>query len=512
MISLKHSFAYLGMDQKFAQIILALSVAACSNFTKIPKDTLVIGIENEIKNLDVRFASDANSGNFARLVFQGLVDYDSNLKIVGDLASEIREIIPGQAWEFKIPKNRKFHDGTPLTSADVLYSFEQAASATSRIKSLFFDLSKFETPDPYTFRIFLKKVRPAFYSSDLPVIKIFPKHLAVQTEAFAKDPVGSGPFRFLKKVGRDIKLEKWDNYFLLEKTSFYKNVILRTLEDPTTRFLSLVGEDVDLLANALGPQKIKEALRHSQLRVNSSPGSTLQYLGMNMRHPVLKIPKVREALSVAIDRKSITEIKLKGMAQPATSILPPGNPYFVDSLPQIRFDPELARKLLKEAGLEKGFEIRIRSSSDKDTLSNLQLIAQSWRDIGVKVLIHSTEFASFFADVQKGDFEVFSLRLTALMDPDILSKLFHSREFPPGRNRTFYLNPEVDQLLDLAASETQFDLRKDKYSAIQALIYNDRPFIPLWYPSNIVVANSKVSDLKIHPLGSWLPFLFSKKD
>lgn len=512
---LKHRISFLGIPPKQAlQPLLRISILffllGCSFGWKSSPDALVVGIENEIKNLDVRYANDANSANFGRLVFQTLVDFDETLNLKGDLALEFTQIVPGKEFKFRLPQNRKFHDGQLVTSKDVLYSFEQAAEPTSRIRSLFIDVDSFETPTSDSFIIRLKKPRPSFLYSDLPLVKIFPAHLGKDTAQFSKTPVGSGPYRYLKRKGRDLVLERWENYFL-EPTKGPKKIILRTLEDPTTRFFGLVGGEADILLNALNPRKIKEALRNPNLKVLRGPGSTLQYLGLNFKHPILKSPKVRQALNISIDRTGLVKNKLFGLARPATGIMPWGNPYFSTKIQDIPFDLNRARQLLSEAGFPNGFEISIRCSNDKDTLSILQIISQNWSQIGVKIHLKTSEFSVFFSDVQKGQFEIFSLRLTALMDPDILSKIFHSREFPPGRNRVFYSNSKIDDLLDKAATEVNSHQRLKLYEQVQDILSQDLPFLPLWYPENVVVSVSQVMNFHLHPLGSWLPLIKAHK-
>lgn len=496
-----------------AHFLMIGFLTQCKSQQKSSSDTLIIGIENEIKNLDLRFASDANSTHVSKLVFQSLVSIGEDLRPVSDLAESF-SVQDEKIFTFKIPQGIRFHDGTPLTSKDVLYNFRQASGPKSKIKSSFDDVERFEAPDNMTFVIRLKKPRPSFLTGEVSSIRIFPEHLG-ESPTVAEHPVGSGPYRFVRRKHRDLIFERFEHYKSFENLTHstlprYKHLIVRSIEDPTTRYLSLVGGDIDILINSLAARRVQEALSRDNLQVIRSPGSSYQYIGLHQKNEKFKDPRVRKALTLAIHRKEIIEHKLKGYAQPANSVLSPQNYFANPKIEELEYNPTLAEKLLKEAGV-KNLEIEIRSSSDRDMISILQIIQQQWKKIGVEAKLRSSEFASFFAEVQKGNFEAFSLRWTSVTDPDLLNRIFHSRETPPGRNRIHYKNTQVDSLLDKASSETDLKKRQNLYFEVQEILANDFPYISLWYPDNIAVASRRLKDIKLGPTGSWMGLLNSYK-
>ena len=496
-------------------VCLGFAALGCVRRIKTDPKTLVIGIESEIKNLDFRSTSDANSTHVARLILQGLVEIGPDLLPHPDLALSYT-VSQGSFYEFKLPAGLSFHDGKPLTSQDVLYSFKQAAGPGSKMQSSFEDVVAFEAPDATTFRIRLKAPRASFLGADVAAIKVFPAHIG-QAPEFGQHPIGSGPYKFVKRENRDLILERFEGYRRFENKHpmpppFFDRVVVRTIEDPTTRFLSLVGGDIDMLVNALSPRRVVEASQQSMLSVQHAPGNSYQYIGFNFRSPKFQDLRIRKALAMAINRPEIIEHKLKGLASPAASVLSPQNFFFDPNLPQMPYDPVEAKRLLKEAGVQGKLSFELKSSTDRDSLSILQVIQKQWELIGVQVQLRPYEFATFFTDVQKGNFETFSLRWTAVSDPDILFRVFHSKELPPGRNRIAYKNPHVDRLLEQAQREFVPEKRRKLYVEAQEIIANEIPYISLWYPENVVVATTSLRNFVLHPGGGWMSLLDAKKD
>jgi peptide/nickel transport system substrate-binding protein len=492
-----------------------LALAGCVQGDKTPADTLIIGVESEIKNMDVRFATDANAVHVSRLVTQSLIKLNNKLLAEGDLAQSFQISDGGKKYTFKIPAGLNFHDGSPLSSRDVLYSFEQAAGPHSKIAANFANVAHFSAPDPTTFVIELKKAQASFLLGEVPAICIVPARLGEDPD-YGQHPVGSGPYKFVERRHRDLIFERFNGYRSYVDghpmpLPYFRKVIVRAIEDPTTRFLSLLGGDIDLLFNALSPRRIQEAAQNPHLKILRGPGITYQYLGLNFDSPKFRDLRVRRALALAIDRESIIEHKLRGFARIATSVLSPVNYFYDKALEPLPYDPDQARRLLNEAGV-KGLSFELKSSTDRDTLSILQVIQKQWADVGVKVTIRPYEFATFFADVQKGSFEAFSLRWTSVTEPDLLYKIFHSSETPPGRNRTHYKNAQVDRLLEAARIESDVEKRKALYARVQEILAHDIAYISLWYPDNVAVATRALKNFDLHPAGSWMNFLKARKD
>ncbi|MEO5666674.1 MAG: ABC transporter substrate-binding protein [Bdellovibrionota bacterium] len=495
-------------------ILLLTSFAACTGNKGSDAKTLIIGIESEVKNLDLRTTMDMNSAQVINLFSQSLLQINDKMLPEPELAMSFSDQ-DARIFEFILPQDALFHDGSPVTCDDVLASFKQASGETSRIKSAFEDVKLYSCPEPFKFRIELNNPKASFLAGDVTAVRILPKKLAESTAEAA--PIGSGPYKYVSRDTRDIVFERFDKFVSYKggtrqtKPYFFDKIIVRTVQDPTTRWLSLTSGEIDVLINALSPQKVVEARTTPGLQVFEKPGNTFQYLGFNLRLPKFKDVRVREAVAHAIDRDSIIQHKLYGLASKANSVISPLNYYHNPNIKDYAYDPELSKKLLKEAKME-NLEIEIKTSSDRDVTSIAMVIKEQLEKVGIKVSLKPYEFATFFADVQKGNFETFSLRWVAVTEPDIMHKIFHSSQVPPGRNRVYFSNKEVDSLVDAGARESDVVKRKALYDRAQEIVSEQLPYVPLWYPNNVAVASSRLKDYSLNPIGTWASLLEARKE
>jgi peptide/nickel transport system substrate-binding protein len=494
--------------------LLTLATACTGSGGGTDPKTLVIGIESEVKNLDLKTSMDANSGHVIGLYAQSLLRINEAMLPETDLALHYAVEDNGKRYVFTLPTDSKFHDGKPLLCEDVVASFKQAAGPGSRIQSSFTDVESFECTAPDQFVIKVKIPKASFLVADVSAVRIMPKAVA---EATGEAPtIGTGPYKYMGRNDRDIIFERFEGFRRHangkpQPKLFFDKVIVRQIQDPTTRWLSLSSGDVDVLVNALSPQKVLEAEKNEKLEVHRKPGTSFQYLGFNLRLPKFKDPRVRQALAMAINRDQIIEHKLMGLATKADSVLSPINFFHAKELTSRPYDPEGAKKLLKEAGAE-NLEIELKTSSDRDVASIVLVIKEMWERVGVKVTVRPYEFATFFADVQKGSFEVFSLRWTAVTEPDILFQIFNSKEVPPGRNRVYYSNAEVDRLTVAGAREFDQNKRREIYNRVQQIISEENPYVSLWYPDNVAVSTKRLKDYDLHSTGSWWTLLLARKE
>lgn len=488
-------------------------LAGCVQKSKGDLSTLIIGIESEVKNMDRRSNAEANATQIGHLFSQTLVRVGSNLLPVPDLAQRF-DVQNGIRYRFHLAPDLSFHDGHPLRCADVEFNFRQAAERASNLQSGFANVAKMECESTQDFVVTLKQPRASFLLSEVAELHIYPPHYS-EDPRFATHPIGSGPYRFKERKSRDLIFERFENYHRYRDGQrlpppFFQRVIVRSIQDPTTRFLSLMGGDIDLLVNALSPRRVLEAQSNPYLKVLRAPGTTYQYVGINLRLQKFRDLRVRKALAMALNRDEIIKHKLLGFAQAADSVLSPSNFFHDKAIPPIPYDPIAARALLKDAGA-KNLAIELKVSTDRDINSVALILKEQWEKIGVRVTLRPYEFATFFSDIRSGNFELFSLRWTSVADPGILSQIFHSRELPPGRNRVAYKNTEVDRVLDRAQVEPDLERRRQAYALVQKTIARDIPYISLWYPDNIAVVSRSLRNFTLHPTGQWLTFLDAEK-
>jgi len=171
------------------------------------------------------------------------------------------------------------------------------------------------------------------------------------------------------------------------------------------------------------------------------------------------------------------------------------------------YDPDRARELLKEAGHE-NLSFTYRTSQDDTGRLMAVILQQQLKEIGVTMEIRSNEFATFFADIIAGNFQMFSLRwIGANNDPDIFNLIFHSRSVPPnGSNRGHYSNPRVDELVEFARHENDVEKRKDAYREVQRIVAEELPYLNLFFLDNVCIYNKRIEGIKLYPAGDFAFF------
>jgi len=227
------------------------------------------------------------------------------------------------------------------------------------------------------------------------------------------------------------------------------------------------------------------------------------------RDQVLRDARVRQAIAYAIDRGPLLQYIWRGFAQPAQSLLPPQSWAYDEDVTTYPHDPAKARQLLDAAGYPARdglrFHLTMKTSTEESTRLLAAVLQQQLRDVGIALDIRTFEFATFFADVTSGAFQLYSLRwVGGNEDPDIFEYSFHSNRFPPkGANRGFYSNPYLDTRIDDARHQTDQNVRKRLYAEVQEILAQDEPYINLWYLDNVLVHTRRVQNLTLNPSGNY---------
>jgi peptide/nickel transport system substrate-binding protein len=262
------------------------------------------------------------------------------------------------------------------------------------------------------------------------------------------------------------------------------------------------------------PDIVHQLEESGDLRVARARGLDFSYLGFNLRDPILADRRVRHAIGYAIDRDAIIKYMRRNLATPASGLLPPQSWAYEPGIFTFAHDPQRARELLDAAGYADPdgdgplprLRLTLKISTNEEIVLQSIVIQQDLARVGIDLEIRTYEFATMFADILKGNFQIMSLQWVggAVVDPDILRRVFHSAQVPPaGFNRGYYSNPEVDRLLDLATQALQEPERKRYYSAAQKIIAGDAPYIPIWNRTNVVIAQPTLAGLEVGPTGDY---------
>jgi peptide/nickel transport system substrate-binding protein len=491
-----------------AFLAAATTIASLSCSAKPDPHTLVMLIESSPANLDPRIGVDAQSERIDSLLFDDLLTRGDNLDVAPGLA-ERWEIPDPLTYVFQLHQGVKFHDGRPLTSRDVKWTFDSLLQGKIRsVKtSTYRFVDRIDTPDDFTVIFHMKEPDAALlWNMSDGAIGIVPHGSGNE---IAANPVGSGPFKFVSaETDKEVIVERNDNYWGAEPK--LQRVRFAVVPDATTRALELRKGSADAEINALTPDTVLTLQRDPTLAVERAPGTVLAYLGFNLRDPVLQDARVRQAVAYALDRGPIIEYLWHGEAQPARSILPTQSWAYNGDVPTYDHNPEKARQLLDAAGHPAvngvRFHLTMKTGTDENTRLMLAVMQQQLREVGIVLDIRSFEFATFFADVTHGIFQLYCcLRwIGGNEDPNIFEYAFHSSKFPPnGANRGYYSNPRVDTLIDQARREVDQNVRKQIYAEVQLILANDEPYIDLWYLDNVLVYNRRVRNLQLNPAGNY---------
>ncbi len=499
----------------FLIIILIAFITACGS-KGIPPDTVVIGIESTPTNLDPRLATDANSSRLIGLIFSGLMRQDETGLIRPDLAKTWKIEDP-QTYLFHLKKGLRFHDGTPLTSADVKYTFESILDPAtgSPHKSTFEMIERIETPDEQTIRFMLKEpFAPFLLGMTMGIVPS--KRAAAQGDDFTKEPIGTGPFLLKDQdPGERYTLSANPDYF--GGTPKLTSVVFRIVPDNTIRFLELRKGSINLLFNGIELDYIRLVKNNSDLQLLTGPGVNYSYIGFNLMDPILKKLKVRKAIAHAVNRDEIIRHLLKGTAHPATGLLSPLNWAYHGDVPTYDYDPEQSLRLLDEAGFPDPdgdgpgvrFTLTFKTSQDELRKRIAAALQQQLKEVGIGIEIRSYEWGTFYGDIKSGNFQIYTLSWVGVTDPDIYYYIFHSTNVPPnGANRGRYANPEVNAFLRSARRALDLERRKQHYSRIQEILARDLPYVSLWHYDNVVVMRKNIHGFVLDPRGD----LFSLKD
>ena len=492
---------------RFVALSLLLVMAGCSQATPEP-GIITVAIPVSPNNLDPRFGTDENSARAQQLLFNDLLRWDEQTRLAPGLALSW-ESADHQTYRVRLRQGVRFHDGHELTSADVVFTFRSMLDPAfaSPYRGAFRDLESVVAVDPYTVDFVLKQPSGSF----LPnlVFKIVP---AGAGRELRDHPVGTGPYEFVSYAVDDrLELRAFREYF--DGLPRNRGIVMKIVPGDIMRGLELRKATSDLIVNDLAPDMVYQ-LEHEGLALTKSPGVDYQYVGFNLRDPVLKDVRVRQAIGHAIDRQAIVDHLRRGLATVADSMLPPTNWAHEPDVVVLDYDPDRARSLLDEAGYPDpdGAGPRPRLTLSYKTTSlefpRLQaaVIQQNLRDVGIEVDVRSYEFATLYADILKGNFQMYALQWVggALADPDILRRVFHSQQVPPaGFNRGRFSDPELDRLIDEASNATDYETRRQLYGKVQQRIAEAAPYISLWHRTNFALAQPALEGIHLSPQGDF---------
>jgi peptide/nickel transport system substrate-binding protein len=483
-------------------------------------DAIIEGTIGEASNLIPLLASDSASFAVAGKIYNGLVKYDKNLNLVGDLAESFVVSPNGLEITFKLRRGVKWHDGAQFTSRDVLYTYRiiiDPKTPTAYAED-FKQVTSVSIPDEYTVIVnYSKPFAPALASWSMSVL---PAHLLEGTDItkspLTRKPVGTGPYRLKEWIGgQKLVMEANPDYF--EGRPFVDRYVYRIIPDTSTMYMELKSGAIDLM-NLTPVQFARQTLSSSFTeRFNKFryPSSGYVYMGYNLRHPMFSDKRIRRALTAAIDKDELVQGVLFGMGQKTHGPIVPGRWAYNSKVKDLDYNPGYAAKLLAEAGWNEknndGILVKngklfsftiLTNQGNQQRLLTSQIIQQRLKHVGVDVKIRIVEWATFLKEfVNKGNFEAIMIGMGTGQDPDLFD-VWHSSKTNPGElNFIGFKNPEVDRLLDEGRGTFDIEKRKKAYFRIQEILIDEQPCTFLYVPDALPVVSSRIRGIEPAPAG-----------
>jgi peptide/nickel transport system substrate-binding protein len=475
--------------------LLCVPLAGCND--PAADGTLRMGLANEPRSLDPRFATDATSERVNRLLYRSLVELDQASLPIPSLARWER-ITPTRYLFTLGKKGRVFSDGSRLDSEDVAATFASildpaTASPHRALLGMIRDIQT-DGPDHIEFRISEPDpLFPAYLR-----IGILPAALIRNGHPFQSRPVGSGPFRFVDWPGPGrLRLERRRDGLGLE---------VLTIKDPNVRVMKLLRGEIQILQNDLAPELVSYLRAQPEVRVQEIRGANFSYLGFNLEDPVTGRLAVRRAVAHAIDRKAILRFLFRGAGRPADTIFPPEHWAGAPGLSGYAHDTARSRDLLAAEGYgpEQPLRLIYKTSSDPFRVRLATLIQAQLAQVGIRVEVRSYDWGTFYGDIKAGRFQLFSLSWVGVRTPDIFRYVFHSESVPPeGANRGRYRSPRADRLIEMAGKEQDPNRQATLYRKLQRLLLQELPYVPLWYEDQIYACRKEVEGYRLAPDGNY---------
>jgi peptide/nickel transport system substrate-binding protein len=465
---------------------LLVALTGCSTGKRVDlgeggAGTLVAAIAGEPDQLDPQKTSAYFSFEVLENVFDTLVQPDADLQMRPALAQSW-EVSPDQLlWTFHLRPGVTFHDGSPFTADDVVYSYRRIIDEKLANSDKFSAVTVVSAPDKNTVTVRVKHPTPNLLTNlgGFKGVAIVQRK-NVESGQIATHPVGTGPFAFAgQKSGDSITLKANPNYW--GGAPKVPGVTFRFISEPSTALSALQAGEVDW-TDSIPPQRVSQLKSDDSIRLAITPSNDYWYLALNQAKAPWNDVRVRQAIAYGIDRDAIVKATSYGTAAANQLAIPKGNPWFTP-YDRYSYDTTKAKQLLRDAGIGKQNLDMLVTSEYPETVTAAQVIADNLAPLGITVNIRTVDFATWLDEQNSGHFDMLMMGWLGNIDPD---DFYYAQHHTGGTsNAQKFSNPEVDRLLDAARVEINRDARADDYARAATTIADQVSYIYLYNPSVI---------------------------
>ena len=489
-------------------------------------DSFVIPAVAEPANLIPFLASDSASAEVSHFIFNGLLKYNEELELVGDLAErwDVRE--DGLVLVFYLRKNVFWQDGRSFSAKDVVFTYQKLTDpqVPTPYGGQFEKVGSVKALDAYTVEVrYEEPFSPGLSSWTMGIV---PEHLLANEDLrntpFARKPVGTGPY-YLKKWVRGEKIELWANHGYFDGRPNLDRVVIRFLPDPATAFLELQTENLDNagLTPLQFSRQIHTPFFDAKYKTYRWTGLQYTYLGYNLKHPIFRDKRVRQALAFAIQPKEMIDGVLMGMGRAVSGPFLPESWAANPDVKPFAYDLQEAKRRLEEAGwrdsdgdgildhdgVKFSFTVLTNGGNDQRKMT-CEILQKELSLVGVDMKIQVMEWGTLLKEfIHPRRFDAVLMGWSLALDPDIYD-LFHSSRTGPGQfNFVSFENPEADHLLEEARKTFDQEKRASLYRQAHAVIHDEQPYAFLYAPESLSVLHKRFQGVKEGKLGVGFDFI-----
>jgi peptide/nickel transport system substrate-binding protein len=486
---------------------LALAMAFGLSATALAAQDMRIGLQEDPDVLD----PDQSRTFVGRIVYASLcdklVDITPDLDIIPQLATGWEWSEDGTELTMNLREGVVFHDGTPFNAEAVAANIDRSQNMPeSRRKSELASITGVEVVDDYTIRFSLAAPDATLLAqfADRAGMMMSPAAAEEAGTDFGLNPVCSGPFSFVERVQQDrIVLERFDDYWNADAINV-DSVTFLPIPDTTVRLANLRAGDLDMLER-LAATDVTSVMEDEDLQLEQAVSLGYQGITINVGNgegadsPIGQDARIRQALSLAIDRNVINQVVFEGAFAPGNQPFPPTSPWYNDDFPVPERDVEAARALLAEAGYPDGIDITVQVANNPVQMQLMQVVQAMASEAGINISLEAKEFATLLADQSAGAYMASQIGWSGRVDPDGNIHQFVTTD--GGINDSGYSNPEVDRLLNEARTSNDMETRRASYNAAREILNEELPIIYLYHVTWIWALDDSVEGFVPYPDG-----------
>ncbi|WP_019556172.1 ABC transporter substrate-binding protein [Thiomicrorhabdus arctica] len=478
-----------------------LGLQSCQNVSN-HQSSIRVGITSRPRMLDPRKATDALSSRINRLIYRQLIDFDERFQAIPDLASWLQ--LSNTHYRFTLNDSLPFHHGKKMAAEDVVATYQSVLNPDlgSAHRGSLKGIKEIIAVNERQVDFILDKADALFVGR--LVIGILPKDLIDKEHVFHETPIGSGPCQFISLSEQKL---------VLQRLSDLSKLVFIPVKDATVRVLKLRKGELDIIQNDLSPELVNYCSKQKGLKVEWHSGTNFGYIGFNFEDELLAQTAMRQALAYGIDRQSIIDAMFDGRARLAGGLLVPEHWSGVKDIHGYDYQPEKAKALLKrvivpselvkkDSNNQQFIELSYKTSNDPTRIRLATIYQSQLRKIGIHLNIQSYDWGTFYSDIKKGRFQLYSLAWVGVKSPDIFQYAFDSNAIPPkGANRGRYRDATADQLIREAGQTQSLEQQALLYQKLQRHLQDTLAVIPLWYEDQYSVMRSNISGYVLYEDG-----------